>query len=108
VRRDEFDAALRERRIELVGLVGVVPNEPFGRVLHQPVGSGDLDERDFMWCGTVNVNSDGPSITIGDRHDLRTLASLRRSHAGPAFLGGRETAVDEGLPQVQVRLERAA
>ena len=53
VRHDECDAALRELRIELVGLVRVVPNEPSGRFLHQPVGQRGLDERDFMRCGTV-------------------------------------------------------
>jgi hypothetical protein len=59
VRRDEFDAAPREVRIELVGLARVVPNEPSGHFLHQPVGQRGLGERDFMRCGTVNVNSDG-------------------------------------------------
>ena len=31
------------------------------------MGRRGLDERDVIQCGTVSVNSDGPSMPIGDR-----------------------------------------
>jgi hypothetical protein len=92
---------LRELRIELIGLVRGVPYESLGGLLHQPVGQRGVDERDFMRSGTVDVNGDWPTMTIGDRHDLRALAAFRLSHVGTTLLGGREAPVDEGLLQVK-------
>jgi hypothetical protein len=43
-------------------------------------------------------------MPVSDRHDLRPLATFRLPDTGPALLRGRETAVNEGLPQVKAAL----
>ena len=78
VRCDELDSVLRELCIEPIGLVRVVPNEPFGRLLYQTTGQSGVNERDFMRRGTVDLNRDGSPITVGDRHCWK-----RRGDLGP-------------------------
>ena len=63
---------------------------------------GCVDQGDFVRRGTLDVNRDGESAAIGDRHDLRALPALRLAHAGASLLRWCEAPIDEGFLQIQI------
>ena len=48
------------------------------------------------------MDRDRAPLTIGDRYDLRPLASLGLAHGGASVLGGREAPVDERFLQIKI------
>src|SRR4029434_7979519 len=55
-----------------------------------------------MVRGARDVNAAREPLTIGDGHDLRSLAPLRLSYRGSSLLGGGAAPVDKRFPQIQI------
>ena len=102
MRGDQFHASAGQVGIQAVRLVGVVPDETHRERLDKPLREGCVDQGDFVRRGTLDVNRDGESAAIGDRHDLRALPTLRLAHAGASLLRWCEAPIDEGFLQIQI------
>src|SRR5262249_33729492 len=102
VRCDQLDATLCQFGIELVGLVGAIPNEVLWSLPHQHLRDGGLHQRDFMRRGALHVYRRWKTMAVSDLHNLRPLAAFRLPDTAPSLLGGRETAINECLPQMKV------
>jgi hypothetical protein len=61
-----------------------------------------VHQSDFMGRGALDVDGDREPLTIGDGHDLRSLAPLRLSYGGSSLLGGGEAPVDKRFLQIQI------
>jgi hypothetical protein len=102
VRSGQLYATACNFRIQTVRLVGVVSDETLRELPDEPLSERGVHESDFMRRGALNVDGDREPVTIGDGHDLRSLASLRLSYGGSSLLGGGEAPIDERFLQIQI------
>ena len=86
VGRDEFDVSLGgEARIEAVGVVRLVADQPRGGVGEEPRVEGLLDERDFAGACTCDSNGERKTTAVCDCHDLGPLALAGGADAAAPF-----------------------
>lgn len=65
VRREQFHATARQVCIQAVRLICVVANEPHRSLPDKPLRESRVDQGDFVWRGTLDVNRDRKSVAIG-------------------------------------------
>jgi len=102
VRSDQLYATACKFRIQSVRLVGVVPDEALRQLPDKPLSERGVHQSDFMGRGALDMDGDREPLTIGDGHDLRSLAPLRRSYRGSSPLFGDEAPVDKRFLQIQI------
>lgn len=85
MRRNQFDAALCQRLIERITVVGAIPNKSSGSSHRDGFIEGRFDKGDFMWASRSRVHGEWKTMSVSNNHELRTLAPLSLSHFGSPF-----------------------
>jgi hypothetical protein len=86
VRRDHLNAALFEFRVERVGVVSLIADQPPRPFSGKNFGESCLDKGDFMRASRRRVDGERKTSAVCHRHELRTFAPLGLSHAESPFL----------------------
>ena len=66
VGRNQLHASLGQFRIQSVRLVGVVADETYRKLADKSLRKCGVNQGDFMWRGSFDVDGDRPSLPIGD------------------------------------------
>src|SRR5918998_2491626 len=85
VRRDHLYAPLSENRVERVGVVGPIPDQPLGLLAREARREGRLCEGDLVRRSARRVYGERKTRSVCHRHELRTLAPLGLSHRSSPF-----------------------
>src|SRR6185437_8560789 len=75
VRRDHLDSVLLvEVSIQRVGIVRLVPDDPFGQLAEEAAGKRFVDELGLVRRGAIHGDGQRKTGSSGEGHDLRPLA----------------------------------
>ena len=94
VRRDEFDAAVAQRGVEFVRIIGFIADEPLRVVHRQHEVKEWLHQRALVGAGAAGIHGDGQAPGIHHDHEFDTLACLGATDAVAAAFGLGEAAVN--------------
>jgi hypothetical protein len=84
--RDHFDSVLFFKvRIELVGIIGLVANEPRRQLVKEAARQRILYDLAFRRRSAVNRNGEWKTVTSGDSDDFRALAAPRGANGKAPF-----------------------
>ena len=85
VRGDHLYARFSEGRVQRVGVVGPVADQPLGPLIEEARGQGLLYEGDLVRRSARRANGERKTRAVCQRHELRALAPLGLSHLPPPF-----------------------
>ena len=85
VRRNHFNSALCQLLIERITVIGTIPDKSSGSSQGEAFIERSFDKGDFMWASRSRVQGDRKTISVCNKHELRTLAPLGLSHFGAPF-----------------------
>src|SRR3712207_250893 len=90
-----LDAFRMEGRVEWVGVVSAIADQPVGLLPYEAALKGFCDERNLMRRRTRSVHSHGKTRAVCYRHELRSLSSLGLPDAASSTFGRHERRIDE-------------
>ena len=99
VRTDEFDAATRQPRSQLIVVGGQVVKESARLFGEKATLQKRFDQRRFMGTGAGDFGGQGKAATIGEDHGLGSLAAFGLADAQPPFFA--EENVPSAIPSSQ-------
>jgi hypothetical protein len=85
VRGDQLNALLSKAGVELVAVVGLIPDQSGRGIGDKPTLDSVPCKGDFMRRSRCNMYGDRKTIAVCHGHDLRTFAPLGLSHTEPPF-----------------------
>ncbi len=85
MRGDQFNTLGSELGVELVTVVGAIPDQSGRGRGDKPAADSVWCKGDFMWRSRCNVYGDRKTMAVCHRHELRTFAPLGLSHTEPPF-----------------------
>jgi len=87
--RDHLDPKLHQQLlVQTVAVVGLVSDQPLGRILEKSTLKSVLDKSYLAPRSTLDTYGDRKTRAVCDCHDLGPLALLRFPDAEPPFLAG--------------------
>jgi hypothetical protein len=113
MRRDHLDPVAAQVIVQLVAVVGAIPDEFFGKVLYESRGERVVDELRFMPLTTRSPDGDRKTMTVCHRHDLGRFAASSDANFktplfAPAWVPSMNASVRSILPRSRRSLARAA
>ena len=98
--RNQFHAMARQFGIQTVRLVGVVADETRWELADKSLRECGVNQGDFMWRGTLDVDGDRAPLPIGDRHDLSNLfrCFVFPTQAPPCLAGAKLPSILRPFP----------
>ena len=104
VRRDHFNAHLRQGLIQRIAIVGLVADEAFGRLFGEHEIKQALNQFGFVGIGGHGVDGDRQTLRIHHHHDFHALSDAGAADSVPAAARFAKGAVDEAFVQLVLTL----
>ena len=88
MRSDHVDSPGLEFIVQWVAIVGLVPNDPLGKLDQETALPGLVDQGHFMGRSAVHVQSGRKTRAVCYAHDFRAFAPLGFTGSRPPFFAG--------------------